>query len=73
MTKPKIEQSIQQEWILYVDGSLNNKEIGVKIILKSLDDIMLKYSLTFNLKVTNNQAKYKALMAVLQLAEEIGA
>ena len=42
------------------------------MILKGSNDINLKYSLKFNFRVTNNQAKYEALVADLQLAKEVG-
>ena len=56
-----------------MDGLSNGKGSGNGVILEGLDDIMLEYSLKFNFKVTNNQAKYKTLVVGQQLAKEVGA
>ena len=55
-----------------MDGSLNGKGSGAGVILEGPNDIVLKYSLKFDFKTTNNQAEYEALVASLQLAKEIG-
>ena len=72
MTNSEVEQPIQHEWTLYMDGSSNGKGSGVGVRLKGLNDMILEYSLKFNFKAINNQAKYEALIASLQLAKEIG-
>ena len=54
-----------------MDGSSNDKGIGAGIILEGPNDMVLKYSLKFDFKAKNNQAKYKALIVGLQLAKEI--
>ena len=53
MNIPKIEQLDEWEWTLYMNGSLNSKGSGVGIILEGMDNIVLKYSLKFDFKVTN--------------------
>ena len=73
MTRTKDERPIQCAWTLYVDGSSNKKGNEAGVILEGPDDIILEYSWKFNFKATNNQAEYKALVAGLQLAKEIGA
>ena len=73
MTKPEDTATARQEWTLYVDGSSNGKGSGAGVILEGPNDITLKYSLKFDFQETNNQAKYEALVAGLQLAKEVGA
>ena len=61
MTKPEVEWLVQWEWTLYIDGSSNNNDSGVGVILKGPKDMVLEYSLKFEFKEINNQAKYKVL------------
>uniref|UniRef100_A0A151UDR6 Gypsy retrotransposon integrase-like protein 1 n=1 Tax=Cajanus cajan TaxID=3821 RepID=A0A151UDR6_CAJCA len=62
-----------QVWTLHVDGSSNSKGGGVGIILEGPKQVTLEKSLKFSFKVTNNQAKYEALLAGLRLAHDLGA
>ncbi|RDX75274.1 hypothetical protein CR513_44860, partial [Mucuna pruriens] len=55
-------------WVLYVDDSLNPKGGGANIILEGPKDVTLEHSLKFDFKASNNQAKYEALLARLNLA-----
>ena len=65
MTMSKDEQSNWHAWTLYVDGSSKGKGSGVGVILEGANDIVLEYSLKFDIKETNNQAEYEALVARL--------
>ena len=56
-----------------MDGSSNLKDRGVSIILKGPKGITIEQSLRFDFKASNNQTKYEALIANLQLAKEMGA
>ncbi|RDY13193.1 hypothetical protein CR513_01922, partial [Mucuna pruriens] len=56
----KVEQP-SKGWIILVDGASNQKGSGAKILLKGPN------------RVSNNQAKYEALLVGIRLAEEIGA
>nr|KYP72275.1 Transposon Ty3-I Gag-Pol polyprotein [Cajanus cajan] len=62
-----------QVWTLHIDRSSNSKGGGVGIILEGLNQVTLEQSLKFSFKVTNNQAKYEALLAGLRLARDLGA
>ena len=55
--------------MLYVDRSSNGKGNEAGVILEQLNNIVLEYSLKFNLKVTNNQAEYETLVVGLMLAK----
>ena len=57
---------------LYVDGSLNSKGSGVRIILEDHNGVSIEQSLRFMFKTCNNQAEYEALIAGLRLANELG-
>ena len=71
MTRIEDESCVERTWMLYVDGLLNDKGSGVGVILEGPNDVVLKYSLKFNFKATNNQAKYEVLLVSLQLAKEV--
>nr|KYP58025.1 Transposon Ty3-I Gag-Pol polyprotein [Cajanus cajan] len=62
-----------QVWTLHVDRSSNSKGGGAGIILEGPNQVTLEQSLKFSFKVTNNQAKYEALLAGLRLARDLGA
>ena len=57
---------------LYMDGSLNSKGSGVRIILEDHNGVSIEQYLRFMFKASNNQAEYEALLAGLRLAKEPG-
>ena len=66
------EDTRDSSWILYVDGASNAKVYRAQIILGKEGDIMVELSITFNFLVSNNQAKYEALIVGFQLIADIG-
>ncbi|RDX62079.1 hypothetical protein CR513_59626, partial [Mucuna pruriens] len=61
------------EWFLSVDGASNQKGSGAGIILEGLDGVLIKQSLRFEFKTSNNRAKYKTLLIGMKLAKELKA
>lgn len=59
-------------WILLVDGAVNRARNGTFICLKGPDGIIMEQSVEFNFNPSHNQAKYKALLALMGLAREMG-
>ncbi|XP_024164735.1 uncharacterized protein LOC112171852 [Rosa chinensis] len=59
-------------WQLYVDGASNKKTSGVGILLINPDDQVYEYTLKFAFKASNNVAEYEALVAGLQIGQELG-
>nr|KYP57612.1 Uncharacterized protein Mb2253c family [Cajanus cajan] len=57
---------------MHVDGSSNDQGSGAGIILESPSGITLEQSLHFDFRASNNQAEYKALLAGMRLAAEMG-
>ena len=51
--------------VLFVDGSLNLKGNGARIILEGPDGIMIEQSLRFDFKASSNQTEYVAFIAGL--------
>ena len=66
------ESEGEKPWVLFVDGSSNLKGSRAGIILEGPDGIMIKQSLRFSFKASNNQAEYEALIAGLHLAKDMG-
>lgn len=58
-------------WILFVDNSLNLKGCGTGIVLEGPEDLLI--SLKFELKASNNQAYYEALIFGMVLSLEVCA
>lgn len=69
----KLPLTTRDEWNLYVHEALGCATSGVGILLEGLNGFLLKHSLIFKFKVSNNQAEYKALIAGLELGKDIGA
>jgi len=62
----------EDQWTLYVDGSSNPKGAGASIVLEGPNDILIKKSVHFSFKTSNNQVEYEAILAGLSLARELG-
>jgi len=58
-------------WILYVDGSSNERSCGAGVVLEGPSEIVLEQALKFEFKTSNNQAEYEAIIAGLRLAQEL--
>jgi len=56
-----------------VDGSFNKQGSGAGVVLKGPGELIVEQSLRFSFKASNNQAEYKALIAGLELARDMGA
>ena len=54
-----------------MDGSSNEGGSGAGLILVSPEGHQMHYSLRFRFKVSNDEVKYKALIAGLNLAKEM--
>ena len=55
-------------WRLSVDGATNAQGSGVGLILTSSEGIDIEYALRFGFQDSNNEAKYEAIIAGLNLA-----
>ncbi|KAF7810690.1 Pol polyprotein [Senna tora] len=60
-------------WTIFVDGSSGKNGSGVGVTILTLEGIAVEQAFQLNLKTTNNQAEYEALIAGLQLEKELGA
>nr|KYP41385.1 Retrovirus-related Pol polyprotein from transposon 297 family [Cajanus cajan] len=74
LTHPAEEHTVgETQWILSVDGASNLGGNGAGIVLEGPGGILLEQSLRFEFRASNNQAEYKALLAGMSLAKEMGA
>ncbi|RDX80197.1 hypothetical protein CR513_39279, partial [Mucuna pruriens] len=65
---PPAEPTIGRDWYLSVDGSSNHAGRGAGIILERPDGILIKQSLHFEFRASNNQEEYEALLVGMKLA-----
>ena len=72
LSPPMAEDDKERKWMLYIDDSSNNKGSEDGVNLEDMTGVSIKQSLRFMLKTNNNQAQYKALLAGLKLAKELG-
>lgn len=70
---PTAEVDLVDAWKVYVDGSLTKGECGVGVVLISPEGTVLQYALRFDFETTNNEAKYEALLASLNITSRLKA
>ena len=58
-------------WKLSVDGASNAQGSGASLILTSPKGIDIEYALKFGFQASNNEAKYEAVIAGLNLAHSL--
>ncbi|XP_021762896.1 uncharacterized protein LOC110727596 [Chenopodium quinoa] len=63
----------ESKWILFVDGSSNQRGAGLGMVLKSPQGDMIVRSISCDFKATNNEAEYEALIAGMAVAKDLGA
>ena len=56
-----------------MDGSSNKTACGAGVVLEGPGDLLIEQALQFSFKATNNQAEYEAILAGLNLANDLGA
>ncbi|XP_038688375.1 uncharacterized protein LOC119987518 [Tripterygium wilfordii] len=66
-----IAMPILGKWTLYVDGSSSVKGSGLGLVLLSPEGSIIQRSVRCGFRATNNEAEYEALIAGLQLAEDM--
>ncbi|XP_038708511.1 uncharacterized protein LOC120003565 [Tripterygium wilfordii] len=66
-----IATPILGKWTLYVDGSSNVKGSGLGLVLISPEGSIIQRSVRCGFKATTNEAEYEALIAGLQLTEDM--
>ncbi|XP_073107196.1 uncharacterized protein [Elaeis guineensis] len=65
------ESDSKLTWMLHIDGASNAQGGGTGLILTNSKGVVTEYALQFDFKVFNNQAKYRALLAGLRIANEL--
>ncbi|GJS36644.1 reverse transcriptase domain-containing protein [Tanacetum coccineum] len=60
-------------WTLFIDGAASLEGSGAGVILTDLNGQEVTYALQFNFKTSNNEAKYQALVAGLELTIKMEA
>ncbi|GJZ15592.1 reverse transcriptase domain-containing protein [Tanacetum coccineum] len=66
------EEVTPKPWFLFTDGSSCLEGSGARLILTSPKGEEFTYALRFEFDVSNNEAEYKALVAGLRIAEQMG-
>ncbi|GJZ91538.1 reverse transcriptase domain-containing protein [Tanacetum coccineum] len=66
------KEAIPEPWTLFTDGSSCLEGSGAGLILTSPEGEEFTYALRFEFDASNNEAEYEALVAGLQIAEQMG-
>ena len=59
-------------WKVYVDGAVNHRGSGVRLVLISLERITIEKSLRLSFLATNNETKYEALLVGMTMVQKMG-
>jgi len=59
-------------WIMNTDSASNRHGVGIGIVLENYSGILIEESVQLNGEMMNNEAKYEALLYVLELALRLG-
>ncbi|GKC98482.1 reverse transcriptase domain-containing protein, partial [Tanacetum coccineum] len=71
-TAMEVEEELSEPWILFTDRSFCADGSRAGLILTNPEGAEFTYALRFRSEATNNEAEYKALIARLRIAEEMG-
>nr|GEU77662.1 hypothetical protein [Tanacetum cinerariifolium] len=66
-------EELSDPWIVFTNGSSCIDGSGAGLIITNPEGVEFTYALRFRFDATNNEAKYKALIAGLWIAEQMGA
>ena len=58
-------------WKVYVDGAVNHRGSGVRLVLISLERITIEKSLRLSFLATNNETKYEALLVGMTMVQKM--
>lgn len=61
------------EWKVNTDGALLKNLRGAVIVVQSPDGSIIEQSIEICIRITNNQAKYEALIGTIKLSANLGA
>ncbi|GJZ16616.1 reverse transcriptase domain-containing protein [Tanacetum coccineum] len=67
-----VVETPQEPWTLFTNGSSCVDGSGAGLILTSLEGTEFTYALRFQFTASNNEAEYKALIAGLRIAAQMG-
>ena len=59
-------------WEVYVDGTSNQKDSGIKLVLISPEKVIVEKSLRLDFSATNNKAKYETLLMGIAMVQRMG-
>nr|GEV62813.1 hypothetical protein [Tanacetum cinerariifolium] len=72
VTTIEVKEDLPDPWTLFMDGSSCIDGSGTGLLLTNPEGIEFTYALRFRFDATINEAKYKALIAGLRIAEQMG-
>ena len=59
--------TIAPSWRVYTDGASSRKRAGVGVVLITPEKLIMEKSLRLGFSATNNEAKYEALLAGINM------
>lgn len=66
------EKADQAEWVIHLDGSSTNSEMGGGVMLITQKKSKLEYVIRFGFKATDNESEYESMITGLHLAYILG-
>ena len=72
-TSPERKKDQEELWTIRTDRSSTQKRGGAGVVITSLEGDILKHGVQLKFPVTNNEAKYGAILTRLRIAQALGA
>ena len=67
----KISSQGPLSWKVYVDGIANQRGLGVRLVMVSLERIIIEKSLRLGFSATNNETEYEALLEGMAMVQKM--
>ncbi|VFQ83045.1 unnamed protein product [Cuscuta campestris] len=73
MTRAQADIRVEDNWwVMSIDGSLGSRSCGAGIVLITMENFQIYYAIRFQFRVSNNEAKYEALINGLRILGKLG-
>ena len=67
------EEERTMAWMIWIDGSSNQRAEGVRVLLQSLEGDTIECAICLQFSTTKNEVEYEAILSGLDLTKATGS